>query len=383
MRLLRLALDALRVDRRRTATTLAGIAVGAASVCLTVAVAESVSASSDAFYDRLRPDVLTVGPDPSAEGGARPLDPQAVTMVRGVPGVELAAATVSTRSIVPVASGPVAVAVVGTDPDYFGLYDLEFQDGRPFSEADAGRLVCVVGSALSREMGVGRRRARVIGRPCAVVGVLAPSGTAAQDRALYIDRGALAADAGWRGAEVRIHARVREGADLDAVESGVLGAVRRSARLRPEVDAGVEVQGPGAVRRETRRLRLGVLWAGLFVTGLAVAVSMIGVANVMYASVEARVFEIGVRRAIGATRRGVVLQLAAEAGAMGLGGSVAGVAAAMAVASALGLTIPLGASAAAVAMGAVGGLCAGLMPALRAGRVPPVEALRIGHPVAG
>ena len=378
---LHLTAQSLRLDARRTLTTLLGVAVGTASVCLTIGVADSLSASSDAFYDELRPNVLTVGPDPSV-AGAR-VEASAAGPVRDLEAVDAVAATSATTAVVVVAGQRRVATVVGTEPDYFLIYDLVLSEGRPFTEADAGRPTCVVGAALGDALDV-RRVVRIGSVSCAVVGVLDRVGQSVRDGMVVTDPATLSRLIGSPAGGVQLHVALDPEADLDVAEGAVVGAIRTASGTRAEVmEDGLEVVTPSAVREETRELRLGVFWAGLFVTGLAVAVSMIGVSNVMFATAEARVFEIGIRRAVGATTRGVVGQLLVEAGVLGLAGGALGAAAALSGGDALGLGIPLGVASVVVAVSVVGGVGAGLAPALRAGRVPPVEALRLGESTVG
>ena len=377
---LRLTAESLRLDARRTLTTLLGVAVGTASVCLTIGVAESLTSSSDAFYDELQPNVLTVGPDPTVR--AAHLDASDVEGVRVLAPVDAAAATSATVAVVAAGDERRVANVVGTDPDYFLIYDLPLREGRPLVEADAGRPVCVVGSALGDLLGA-RRSVRIGAVSCSVVGVLDEAGLPARDGAVFTDRASLGRLTGAAAADVQLHVALDPAADLDDAEGAIVSAVRTARGTRAEDVAGLEVVTPAAVREETRRLRLGVFWAGLFVTGLAVVVSMIGVSNVMFATAEARVFEIGVRRAVGATTRGVVGQLLVEAGLLGLAGGALGVAVAVSSGGAFGLIVPLGAAVVVVAASVAGGVGAGLAPALRAGRVHPVEALRLGEATVG
>jgi putative ABC transport system permease protein len=148
--------------------------------------------------------------------------------------------------------------------------------------------------------------------------------------------------------------------------------------------------GPGTfetiVPRELLRARLRAERTSrmtMFAFGaLALAISGAGIANIMAASVAERAGEIGIRRALGARRSGIVAQFAAEALLLGLGGAPAGVVIGMAcawtVAALAGWPVAISMASLAIATGlaAAVGLAAGLYPARLAAAMTPIEALR-------
>jgi putative ABC transport system permease protein len=133
-------------------------------------------------------------------------------------------------------------------------------------------------------------------------------------------------------------------------------------------------------RLQTHRTFRAILLA---IAGLALIVSGVGIANVMLASVAERMAEIGVRRAVGASRRAVLRQFAIEALLLGAAGGVAGVPAGVIGALAIArsahwpVVTSVEAAAASLAIAMAVGLGAGLYPARVAAAVTPIDALRL------
>jgi ABC-type antimicrobial peptide transport system permease subunit len=288
--------------------------------------------------------------------------------------------------------------VRGTTNDGLDVLGLTVAHGRSFlaAEGDAGARVAVLGADLAQELfaqtsPVGQ--SLVVGDwPFVVVGVLEwvgdpTAGIPAQsDGAIYVPFAAVAsAFRGNRYAQtLRLRLRSPELADDAVTETKRI--LDRERKQRGETSGEFQVTntidriGQLAMVLTTIKLVVGL------VGGIGLFVGAVGVANVLLVSVRERRSEIGVRRAIGATRRAVFAGFLIEALAMTLTGGVAGIAAAWALAKIANFVpqIPAGArphislatALAAVILLTMVGLVAGVGPARRAAAVPPAEALR-------
>jgi putative ABC transport system permease protein len=376
----------LRVKRMRTALTALGIAIGISAMVAVVGISASSRTDLLAELDELGTNLLQVAPGSSAFGEASELPTTAADMVRRIGGVESAAATrlvedatVRRTDHIPEAETR-GIGVVATEPNLLDTLDGTVEQGSFLNDATATQPAVVLGATAADRLAIdslaGRPQVYLGGRWFTVIGVLDPVPLAPDiDRSAMIGydvaRELFAID------ESASSVRVRTDPDLTDEVAGVLAAT-----ANPEAPNEVEITRPSDALAAKAKVDESLTALLLGLGAVALLVGGIGIANVMVISVLERRSEIGVRRALGATRRHVRLQFLVESVLLAALGGTAGVAIGAAITKAYAssrgwsFTVPvlglLGGIAVSLAVGAV----AGLYPAIRASRLAPAEAVR-------
>ena len=374
----------LRARPMRAVLSALGVAIGIAAMVAVVGISTSSRERLDSQLAELGTNLLTVTVA-EASGGTPPLPlpADASARVERIADVTAAAATADLpevhvyRNSFVDAGRTGGLTVTAGELDLLTVVGAELQTGQWLNAATAGLPTTVLGATAAERLGVREAGAQVWldGRNTTVVGILRPVPLAEElDIAAIVGVPAALADYGYGASPTRVYERSDDAAVLTIRDL-------LAPSVQPAEPGDVAVSRPSDAL--TARAAVDDVFTGLLLAlgSISLLVGGIGVANTMIISVLERRREIGLRRAIGATRSHIRLQFLAEAvllsalGGVAGAGLGAGVSAAIATANGWVPVIPVwilaGGVLATIAIGAV----AGLYPAVRAARTPPSVAL--------
>ncbi|HSS78854.1 MAG TPA: ABC transporter permease [Thermoanaerobaculia bacterium] len=405
-RALRPALRALAAHRLRVALALSGVAIGVAAVLLTGALGAGAQREVSSSLEAMGTNLLVVRPAPAKRLVARkevrgfvttltPADAAALAELERVdeamPGME---GTLRVKG----GGGSVVATVLGATQAFPRVRRFRLRAGRFFDAEDeeGARRVAVLGARVAERLFGDEPPDALLGRglslrgnPFEIVGVLEAKGVLAdgsdEDSTIVIPiRTALRRVfnvAYLSTVFVTVRDSSRRG-QMDAAQAEIGALLRQRHRLRdnaPADDFAVQDKAKLLASQKEAAATLTLLTAGL--SGLALLVGGTGILALMLLSVKERTGEIGLRLAVGARPRDILIQFLAEATALALGGWLAGVTLAALGSGALALgtswkvAVPVGALLASLAMALFTGLGFGAVPARKASLLPPIRAL--------
>ncbi len=394
--LVQLAFEAMRAHRLRYALSSLAVLIGVAAVVLLASVGEGTRTYILGEFSQFGTSILSVNPGATemwgtsagAMGGiTRPLTLDDARALRRVPGA---------RVVVPIVigSGRVEHGVRGRSVFVYGVtagapdaWSMRVERGRfwPDESWEGGSSVAVLGPTLAREI-FGRsnplgQRIRIGEEGYRVIGVMEPKGKFLEfdiDDAAYIPVG-RAQRLFNRPQLDEIDVLAANPSQVDEVAAGI----RTLLRARHDGEEDFKLTTQADMTEVFGRIARIVTATVSAIAGISLFVGAIGILTVMWIVVHERTAEIGLAMAVGARRRQIVIWYLAEAAAISLLGGLGGVVLGAAGAWTLGVVFPalslrtpawIVVSAVGTALGV--GLGAGILPALRAARLEPLQALR-------
>jgi putative ABC transport system permease protein len=393
--LTRVASVGLRTRRLRAGLSALGIAIGVASIVAVLGLSSSSQAGLLREIDRLGTNLLTVSKGQTFTGAEAELPVSAPSMIERIPGVEREADTgfvedakVYRSPLIPSAETN-GLQVQAASLKLLPAIGTEVAHGRYLNAATAREPVAVLGAVAAERLGIDRIRpgGRIWlgGQWFYLAGILEPCTLADEiDTSVLVGYPAARRYLSYTGAYKGTNtagppSTIYVRAETDQVDT-VQSLLAQTANPESPNEAAVSQPSDALTARAAAKSALNGLFLGL--GAVALLVGAVGVANIMIISVLERRSEIGLRRALGATRTQIRTQFLSEAIALALLGGAAGVLtgalATLIYASGRGWStvIPAEAWAGGIAAAiAIGGI-SGLLPAMRAANVSPTEALR-------
>jgi putative ABC transport system permease protein len=383
--LARLSIVGLRTRKLRAGLSALGIAIGVAAIVAVLGISGSSQAGLLDEISQLGTNLLTVSNGESLLGAPTELPVTAPAMIERIRGVEQVQSTGAVsgahayRSPYITGSNTNSLTVQAASLALLPVVATSVAQGRYLNAATAQEPVAVIGAVAAQLLGIDRvyigERIWLGRQWFYLAGILKPAVLASPiDTSVLVGYPAAERYLGFDGHPSTIYLRA-ESDRVDAVDNLL------AATANPENPSQVNVSQPSdaLVAQADAKSALGGLFLGL--GAVALLVGAVGVANIMIISVLERRSEIGLRRALGATRGHIRTQFLSEAILLGLLGGTAGVALG-ALATAIyahvkhwTTVVPAEAWAGGILASLVIGAVAGLIPALRAARLSPTEAL--------
>jgi putative ABC transport system permease protein len=400
-----IAIDSIRGNKVRAALTILGVAIGVTVVIAMGAAITGINRSISGILEQAGPKTFFVfryfqgginisdGSEETQPWLRNPwLTPQDAELLRRLPAV--ADVNISESSQGPVGYGDVnlkGVTVAGLGPHWIRVNGGDILQGRNFTDVEyaSGAHVAVINDHLARELFPGLdpvgKVIKIFGEPFTVVGMHVEAASLfsnADKPRLAIPHTVFTKVAEYQKGFLDIAVMPAAQSSVQDAVDEVTAALRSARGLRPGQENNFAVVTQNKLLDTFNSITAGFFIAMLALSGVGLMVGGVGVVAIMMISVTERTREIGVRKALGATRREIMFQFLVEAATLTLVGCLIGMALGALIAWAVRsftpvpATVPMASVVAAVIASVLTGVLFGLYPASKAARLDPVEALR-------
>jgi putative ABC transport system permease protein len=392
-----LAWREIRRNMMRSFLTILGVVIGVAAVITMVTLGSGATARITEQIASLGSNLLMIRPGqrmgPGLSSAAAPFKvDDAEAIAREINTIAAVAPSSSYPLTAIFGNGNWSTAVTGVDNQYFTVRNWTIEAGRPFidSELRAGKAVCILGATVRKKLFGGQdplgSHIRLHKLSCQVIGLLEAKGQSMmgsdQDDLVLIPLRTLQRRIAGNQDVTMIQVSVREGASTEKAEQDIEQLLRKRRHISPPEDDDFSVMDMKEITKMltgTTRVMTALLGA---VAAVSLLVGGIGIMNIMLVSVTERTREIGIRLAIGALEREVLLQFLVEAVVLSSFGGLIGILLALVASVGLSkvLQIPFvlnpGIVILAFLFSAAVGVIFGYFPARKAARLDPIDALR-------
>ncbi|HWL86041.1 MAG TPA: ABC transporter permease [Polyangiaceae bacterium] len=396
---LRLAFSALARNKTRSALTVLGILIGVSAVVTVTALATAATEKVGGQLDSFASNAIFINPRPSQHAGQRRTntrltDNDAKAIGREAVSITDSAPFLNTEAQVVYGDQNVATKVVGTTIPYFRVRKFSIARGVMWTENDEllKTKVCIIGKTVADKLFHGEdpvgRTIRISRAPYRIIGLAEPRGNSAfgedQDDRLMMPIGSFRARIlyTYAGRADLIIASSRSEETTDRAVRQITDILRSRHHVPQDAEDDFSIGTQDGMRQMESAIAAVLSALLLGVAAVSLVVGGVGVMNIMLVSVSERTREIGIRMSIGAREHDILTQFLVEAVVLSSVGGVAGIAVGMVSAFGLGYALDwrvvpsAGALVVALATSATIGIVFGFLPARRAAKMDPIDALR-------
>jgi putative ABC transport system permease protein len=402
---LSIAMRALRVNKMRSILTMLGIVIGVAAVIAMIAIGGGAQQRLQEQIASLGSNLLIVVPGSIIQSGARLgagnaqtlTEQDARAIVAEIPDVAFAAPLTRGNAQVVFGNTNWSTNINGVYNDYFDVREWNLAEGRLFDQGEISRFgkVAIIGKTVSNQLfgddnPVGQV-VRIRGIPFEIIGLAESKGQSSQgqdqDDVIFVPlttgRNRLFGEPRGRIARVgTILVKAIEGSDTQDVETRITELLRQRHRIQPSMENDFQVRNLTEIlkTREEASKVMSMLLAA--VASVSLLVGGIGIMNIMLVSVTERTREIGLRLAVGARAKDIMLQFLVEAMTLATLGGAIGVLLGLVISwlvaylAQWNISLSIFSIILAVGFSATIGIFFGYYPAKKAAQMQPIDALR-------